>query len=116
LHNSDFAVFDFRSQNNNGNHTNSTTATASSTASVECVSLHARLTVFHGERPFDLIESYTRLYSGRMDPLPAWSMEGAVVGVQGGEQRVFAVLDQLKEWGVPVAAVWYVFTYIINNY
>lgn len=111
LQNSDFALFDFTFTTFAAAAANSSLPPpigGETTASIECVSRRMRLTVFHAQRPLQLIERYTRLYSGRMQPLPDWSMEGAVVGIQGGSQRVYQILDQLRNWGVPVSAVWYV--------
>ena len=61
--------------------------------------------IFYGESPADLIEAYTT-YAGRMRPLPDWILDGAVVGVQGGGDRVRQVYAQLKAHEVPVAAFW----------
>ncbi|WP_187805648.1 alpha-glucosidase [Aquipseudomonas alcaligenes] len=43
---------------------------------------------------------------GRMPPLPAWTQQGAIVGLQGGTQRVREILRQLDEAQVPLAGVW----------
>lgn len=43
---------------------------------------------------------------GRMPPLPAWTQYGAIVGLQGGTERVRGILDQLDQAGVPLAGVW----------
>jgi alpha-glucosidase (family GH31 glycosyl hydrolase) len=55
--------------------------------------------------PMGLIEQYTE-YSGRMRPLPGWIMEGAVVGLQGGTEKVSRILARLETLDAPVAAVW----------
>jgi alpha-glucosidase (family GH31 glycosyl hydrolase) len=52
-----------------------------------------------------LIEQYTR-YSGRMRRLPEWIMDGAVVGLQGGTDKVREILERLEALDAPVAAVW----------
>lgn len=43
---------------------------------------------------------------GRMPPLPDWTQRGAIVGLQGGTERVRGILRQLEEAGVPLAGVW----------
>lgn len=55
--------------------------------------------------PEGLIEQYTR-YSGRMRPLPEWINNGAVVGLQGGTDKVRGILEKLEALDAPVAAVW----------
>jgi alpha-glucosidase (family GH31 glycosyl hydrolase) len=57
------------------------------------------------DTPAGLIEQYTQ-YSGRMRPLPGWIMDGAVVGLQGGTDRVSGILERLEALDAPVAAVW----------
>ncbi len=61
--------------------------------------------ILGGETPAQLIEQYTE-YSGRMRPLPEWIMSGAVVGLQGGTDRVLRISDELESLGTPVAALW----------
>ena len=58
-----------------------------------------------GDTPEGLIEQYTR-YSGRMRRLPEWIMDGAVVGLQGGTDKVREILERLEALDAPVAAVW----------
>jgi alpha-glucosidase (family GH31 glycosyl hydrolase) len=57
------------------------------------------------DTPEGLIEQYTE-YSGRMRPLPEWTMGGAVVGLQGGTNKVREILEKLEARGAPVAAFW----------
>lgn len=61
--------------------------------------------ILSGDTPAELIEHYTE-YSGRMRPLPEWILGGAVVGVQGGTDKVLDVYDELEALGTPVAALW----------
>ena len=61
--------------------------------------------ILSGETPVKLIELYTE-YSGRMRLLPEWILSGAVVGLQGGTDKVLAVYDELEALGTPVAALW----------
>ena len=57
------------------------------------------------DTPKGLIEQYTR-YSGRMRRLPEWIMGGAVVGLQGGTDKVRRILEKLQALDAPLAAVW----------
>jgi alpha-glucosidase (family GH31 glycosyl hydrolase) len=61
--------------------------------------------ILSGVTPVELIEHYTQ-YSGRMRLLPEWILDGAVVGLQGGTNRVLDVYDELEALGTPVAALW----------
>lgn len=61
--------------------------------------------ILAGQTPAELIEAYTT-QSGRMHCLPDWILEGAVVGIQGGTERVHHVWQQMKSHDVPVAAFW----------
>jgi alpha-glucosidase (family GH31 glycosyl hydrolase) len=61
--------------------------------------------ILSGETPAELIEQYTE-YSGRMRPLPEWILGGAVVGVQGGTDKVSDISERLEALDAPVAAFW----------
>jgi alpha-glucosidase (family GH31 glycosyl hydrolase) len=61
--------------------------------------------ILSGDTPARLIEQYTE-YSGRMRPLPEWIISGAVVGLQGGTDRVRRISDELESLGAPIAALW----------
>ena len=61
--------------------------------------------ILNGSSPAELIERYTE-YSGRMRPLPPWILSGAVVGLQGGTEKVLDVADRLEALDTPVAAYW----------
>jgi sulfoquinovosidase len=61
--------------------------------------------ILSGETPVELIEQYTE-YSGRMRLLPEWILSAAVVGLQGGTDKVLDVYDELEALGTPVAALW----------
>jgi alpha-glucosidase len=51
------------------------------------------------------VERFTE-YAGRMPPLPAWWNHGAVVGLQGGTERVREVWSELRARDTPLAAFW----------
>lgn len=61
--------------------------------------------ILYGKNPIELIETYTA-FCGRMSELPDWIMEGAILGVQGGTQKVYKVWNDLKSQNTPVAAFW----------
>ncbi|KAF7725051.1 hypothetical protein EC973_000458 [Apophysomyces ossiformis] len=58
-----------------------------------------------GDSILDLISEYTT-FSGRMKPLPSWISQGAVAGLEGGEEKIQKVFKQLQQYKVPVAAIW----------
>jgi sulfoquinovosidase len=61
--------------------------------------------IIAGETPADLIREYTGLV-GRMRPLPEWLTTGAVVGMQGGTERVREIYEELQTHEVPISAFW----------
>ncbi len=44
--------------------------------------------------------------SPAMRPLPDWIRQGAILGLQGGTEKVEAIVKTMAEAGVPIAAVW----------
>jgi alpha-glucosidase len=65
--------------------------------------MHGR--ILFGNSMLDLIERFTD-YTGRMRALPDWFNEGAIVGMQGGTDKVTAVLNELKQRGTPIGGFW----------
>lgn len=61
--------------------------------------------ILSGNSPKDLIKEYTN-YSGRMRKLPSWVGEGAVIGLQGGTDKLYAEWADLEAKGTPIAAFW----------
>ncbi len=53
----------------------------------------------------EMVETYTTL-SGRMTALPHWTQTGAIVALQGGQQKVQDTVDMLLDNKIPVAGVW----------
>ncbi len=53
----------------------------------------------------DLVAKQTARY-GRQPALPDWILQGTVLGLQGGENRVSEIIDRAQKAGVDVAAVW----------
>lgn len=72
------------------------------------VRLHAgtlRARVLAGASPADLLRDHTAV-TGRMKPLPEWTGEGGVVGIQGGSARVRRIVERLLDADARIAAVW----------
>ena len=90
LENYEYSSFDLRERNR---------------VQVEVFSSRMAGQILSGETPVEQIELYTE-YSGRMRPLPEWILGGAVVGLQGGTDKVLDAYDELKALGTPVAALW----------
>jgi alpha-glucosidase len=61
--------------------------------------------ILYGRNPTELIAEYTK-YAGRMRPLPDWVHKGAIVGMQGGTDRVREVYQMLKAHQTPLAGFW----------
>ncbi len=90
LDNSEYTVFDLRSADR-----------------VQIQVFASRLggKLLQGDSPAQLIGEYTACV-GRMRPLPDWILEGAVVGMQGGTEKVRDIWAALKELKTPMAAFW----------
>ncbi|MBK9122632.1 MAG: alpha-glucosidase [Chloroflexi bacterium] len=72
---------------------------------VTVYSNEVRGTLLYGETPSELVGVYTELI-GRMAPLPDWITAGAIIGLQGGTERVRDIYSRLREHEVPVTALW----------
>lgn len=53
----------------------------------------------------ELVEKITA-YFGRQPELPEWIYNGLIIGVQGGNERAFGLLEKTLEKGIKVSAVW----------
>ena len=62
------------------------------------------LTLYDGDSPGEIIQSYTT--DKRMKGLPEWIHAGAIVGMQGGSGQVEQVYGQLEKRDVPISAFW----------
>ncbi len=57
-------------------------------------------------------DSYTGLlekitaYFGRQPELPDWVYNGLIIGVQGGNERSFGLLDKTLEKGIKISGIW----------
>lgn len=72
---------------------------------IELFSSTMNAVVIAATNPLDAIETYTS-YCGRMRKLPTWIQNGAVIGMQGGTDKVYSVWNTLKNAGTPIAAFW----------
>lgn len=90
LENREISYFDFTEENR---------------AQIEVFSgaLTARL-VYGRDFP-GLLQGYTE-YAGRMRPLPDWAISGAIVGLQGGTDKLYDVWQKLRGAETPLAAFW----------
>lgn len=61
--------------------------------------------LFTAESPLALLEAYSARH-GRQPRLPDWLHRGAVVGMQGGTQRVQQVAQALLQRQTPISAFW----------
>lgn len=63
------------------------------------------LHITYGANPKNLSSAISRKV-GTMRPLPEWALDGAVVGLQGGEKVIKERYAYLKNQSVPLAALW----------
>ncbi|GGJ29715.1 alpha-glucosidase [Deinococcus roseus] len=90
LENSEYMVFDLRKKDR---------------VHVQLFSGEMHGQILYGDTPIQLIKTYTS-FMGRMRALPDWILKGAVVGMQGGTQKVRDIWEKLKKMGTPIAAFW----------
>lgn len=72
---------------------------------VEVFASAMRGRILAGRTPVELVSEYTR-FAGRMRPLPDWVLGGAIIGMQGGTERVREVHRQFRALGTPLAGYW----------
>ncbi|KAG1306054.1 hypothetical protein G6F64_007889 [Rhizopus arrhizus] len=72
--------------------------------SIRVDSDHLKGRILDGKTMLDLLTEYTS-FAGRMIPLPDWTSEGIIAGIQGGKDKVNDVVKRLKERNIPLAAV-----------
>ena len=91
LENKEFSLFDF---------------TIPHLRIIEVWSTQIKLQVFSGEAsPQALLKSLSA-FTGHMPPLPKWVHKGAIIGAQGGTDRINNLWQKLTEAGVEVSAFW----------
>jgi alpha-glucosidase len=90
LLNTEYTVFDLRGLNR---------------VQIEVFSDHIHAVLLDGSSPKEILTHYTDI-TGRPRPLPDWVHSGAIVGMQGGTEKVRQVYQALKARGTPIAAFW----------
>ncbi len=65
-------------------------------------------TMIRIETAKDYLQMYEKVtaFLGRQPELPEWMYNGLIVGLQGGNERSFGLLDQVMEKGIQVSGVW----------
>ncbi|WP_067474640.1 alpha-glucosidase [Actinomadura hibisca] len=61
--------------------------------------------LYTGASPAQVLAAHTAS-TGAMRPLPAWTGDGAVLGLQGGTARVRKIVDDMAAAGTKISAVW----------
>lgn len=79
--------------------------TTPGTVTLDVWSSEIRGQIFAADTAVDIIEVLTEV-TGRMQPLPAWTQTGAIIRVHGGSTEVLATVQEYRDAGVPLAAVW----------
>lgn len=79
--------------------------TAAERTTVDVWSAGATFQLVDGPEPDTLLSRTTEL-TGRMRPLPDWTGEGLILGVQGGTEEVREKIGTARAAGVELAAVW----------
>ncbi len=90
LTNTQYSVFDFRN---------------SSIAQVEVFSSAMNGSFLSGKNGYEIITTFTE-YTGRMRTLPDWMIGGAILGIQGGTEKVKNIYAQFKALGTPISGFW----------
>ena len=62
-------------------------------------------TLLWGEDPLKLSQEVSKTV-GTMDALPEWVMQGAIVGVVGGQDFVDEKYQKMKDLGLPMVGIW----------
>ncbi len=79
--------------------------TQSQSLGVRTYGQYAAGEILGGDHPKQLVSAFTE-YSGRMRRAPDWFHSGAIVGLQGGTERVRQILRKIQALGTPLAGLW----------
>ena len=90
LENEELAYFDF---------------TAAQKHRVEVFSDVLKVRFFFGEHPKEVLTHLTE-YVGRYRPLPSWAHKGAIIGLQGGAEKVRTLQEKLEKHRANVCGYW----------
>lgn len=91
LTNSSYSVFDLRRADR---------------VQVEVWSPTLYASIANGSSPQEIINQFVAGYSRDLPALPDWIHAGAIVGMQGGTEKVRSVYRQLQERNTPISAFW----------
>lgn len=72
---------------------------------VRYAALHANGYLMQAKNMLDAINMLTQ-YTGHMPELPRWVDTGAILGIQGGQEKVNSIVSQGLGLDCPIAAVW----------
>ena len=61
--------------------------------------------VFAGSDPLQVLETATS-YLGRLRPLPSWTQQGVILGMEGGTAIALQAITTAESNGVPLAGLW----------
>ena len=61
--------------------------------------------VFAGSDPLQILETATS-YLGRLRPLPSWTQQGVILGMEGGTAIALQAITTAESNGVPIAGLW----------
>ncbi|TDC56458.1 hypothetical protein E1281_07190 [Actinomadura sp. KC345] len=61
--------------------------------------------LYTGRGPAEILAAHTAA-TGRMGALPAWTRDGAVLGLQGGTAKVRRTVERMAAAGTKISAVW----------
>lgn len=62
-------------------------------------------TMLWGEDPMSLSQEMSKAV-GTMEALPSWSLDGAIVGIVGGQDFVDQKYSFMKSCGLPMVGIW----------
>ena len=72
---------------------------------VEIIGQNMRGRLIHAPTVLDIISEIT-VITGRMKALPDWTHEGAIIGLEGGDEEVYHIASRLIDKNVKVAGIW----------
>lgn len=90
LGNTEYSIFDFRSPIR---------------IHVQTYSARLDAQLFFSDTPLGIVSEYTE-FSGKMRALPEWIGSGAIIGLQGGSEKVKSIVQKINDLGGVLAAVW----------
>ncbi len=90
LENSQYSAFDFRKKD---------------LWQIRCFSKKLKGHIYINDN-FKLIITQNAKQNGLMRNLPDWFHKGAIIGIQGGTEKVSEIYDSLKKYNTPVSGLW----------